>query len=109
MGAGDALRRGLVRRLRFRTIGPEEAAPEAASTCQPAGRSEVLRCSYRPPGADFYCWKYGVWYNLMDCCDRHSRRTYAGCADCGQGENNLRQNRHRFRTDYLHRPSHYAR
>ena len=54
---------------------------------------EVVRCTYRPPDADFYCWKFGVWYNLMDCCDRHYDRTYEGCVDCGQGRNNLRQNR----------------
>jgi hypothetical protein len=109
MSMGDALRRGLARRLRFRTIGPDEAMPAAASTCPPAGRSEALRCTYRPPDADFYCWKYGVWYNLMDCCYRHSRGTYSGCAGCSQGESNLRQHRHRFRTVYLHRPSHFAR
>jgi hypothetical protein len=54
---------------------------------------ETIRCTYRPPDADFYCWKFGVWYNLMDCCDRHYDRTYEGCVDCGQGRNNLRQNR----------------
>ncbi len=109
MGAGDALKRGLVRRLRFRTIGPDEAAPAAASTCPAAGRPAVVRCTYRPPDADFYCWKYGVWYNLMDCCYRHSCGTYAGCIGCGQGENNLRQNRVRFRAVYLHKSSPFAR
>jgi hypothetical protein len=106
MGAGDALKKGLVRRWGFRTVGPGEASPEAA-TARPS-RAEVLRCSYRPPDADFYCWKYGVWYNLMDCCFRHARRTYGGCAGCGQGENNLRQNRHRFHALQARR-SHFAR
>lgn len=109
MSAGDALKRGLARRLNFRTVGPGEASSEAASTCPPGGRSERLRCTYRPPDADFYCWKYGVWYNLMDCCDRHSRGTYSGCTDCGQGESNLRQNRHRFHSVYLHKSSHFVR
>jgi hypothetical protein len=62
---------------------------------------EVIRCSYRPQDADFYCWKFGVWYNLMDCCYRHDQRTYEGCVDCGQGHSNLRQNRERYR---IHRP-----
>lgn len=109
MGAGDALKRGLAGRLRFRTIGPDEAAPDAASTCPPGSRSVVERCAYRPPDADFYCWKYGVWYNLMDCCYRHSRGTYSGCTGCGQGESNLRQNRRRFQTVYLNKPSHFTR
>jgi hypothetical protein len=58
---------------------------------------EVIRCNYRPADADFYCWKFGVWYNVMDCCYRHDQRTYEGCTDCGQGAGNLRQNLDRYR------------
>jgi hypothetical protein len=79
-------------------------AVEPISEAAPAGARralEVMRCSYRPPGADFYCWKYGVWYNLMDCCYRHDKRTYEGCADCGQGRGNLRQNLGRYQTSSL--------
>jgi hypothetical protein len=64
---------------------------------------EILRCSYRPAGADFYCWKYGVWYNLMDCCSRHQQNTYEGCGDCGQGRNNLKANIERYRDDLKRR------
>jgi hypothetical protein len=63
---------------------------------------EIIRCNYRPADADFYCWKFGVWYNVLDCCYRHDQRTYEGCTDCGQGRGNLRQNIDRYRA---HRPS----
>ncbi len=59
-------------------------------------RRDVLKSNYRPIDSDFFCWKYGVWYNLMDCCYRHFRKTYTGCAGCGQGANNLKVNRGRF-------------
>ncbi len=59
-------------------------------------REENLKCSYRPPDADFFCWKYGVWYNLMDCCYRHERRTFSGCAPCGQGARNLKVHQARY-------------
>ncbi len=59
----------------------------------PAGRQTILKCTYRPPDADFYCWKFGVWYNLGDCCYRHALRTFIGCADCGQGAGNLKARR----------------
>jgi hypothetical protein len=109
MSANGSSRGGLARRMRFRTIGPEDADPEAVSTCPTGERLDVARCRYRPPDADFYCWKFGVWYNLMDCCYRHVRRTYPGCADCGQGENNLRQNRDRYHAVHVHRQSPFAR
>jgi hypothetical protein len=73
-------------------------AVEPQGEARPSGHRplEFIRCSFRPAGADFYCWKYGVWYNLMDCCYRHDERTYEGCADCGQGRSNLRQNLDRY-------------
>jgi len=80
----------------MRAVEPPEAGVRTDGDRRPL---EIIRCTYRPPDADFYCWKYGVWYNLMDCCDRHHDRTYSGCADCGQGRSNLKQNleRHQAR------------
>ena len=97
MGAADPLKRAPGRRLRFRTVDPATAPPREGQPVDEVARIEFLRCNYRPADADFYCWKYGVWYNLMDCCYRHDRKTYPGCAGCGQGSNNLRQNRQRYR------------
>jgi hypothetical protein len=78
----------------LRTIEPVE--PEGAEDSDRGRRRDVLKCTYRPPDANFFCWKYGVWYNLLDCCYRHFRRTYSGCEDCGQGASNLRANKDRF-------------
>ncbi len=94
MSATDALKRGFGTRGAIRAVEPD---PEGVSTAE-GQRPSVIRCAYRPEGSDFYCWKYGVWYNLMDCCNRHDERTYSGCADCGQGRGNLRQNLNRYRT-----------
>ena len=95
MSAADPLKRVPGQRQRFRTV--ESADPAAENGPSPSRRPAGLKCTYRPPDADFYCWKYGVWYNVMDCCYRHDRRTYPGCADCGQGEMNLRQHQESFR------------
>ena len=59
----------------------------------PSDQNPILKCTYRPADADFYCWKFGVWYNLSDCCYRHAFRTFTGCADCGQGASNLKARR----------------
>ena len=96
MSAIDPLKRALARRLRFRAIPGNGATSEACATSEASQRPEALHCTYRPPNTDFYCWKFGVWYNLMDCCYRHTRQSYSGCGDCGQGRNNLRQNGERF-------------
>lgn len=93
MSATDPLRKGPGRRGAMRAVEP---APEGVGTDGARRPLEIIRCTYRPPDADFYCWKYGVWYNLMDCCDRHHDETYDGCADCGQGRSNLKQNLGRF-------------
>ncbi|HZM71468.1 MAG TPA: hypothetical protein VFB95_14005 [Candidatus Cryosericum sp.] len=97
MSATDPLsRRGSLRGA-MRAVEPlSESGPERARRAH-----EFIRCSYKPAGADFYCWKYGVWYNLMDCCYRHDYRTYEGCGDCGQGRSNLRQNLDRYQTSSL--------
>jgi len=81
-------------RGQLRTIEPLESA--GAEDGDRIRRRDLLKCTYRPPDANFFCWKYGVWYNLLDCCYRHYRQTYTGCSDCGQGESNLKANKERF-------------
>lgn len=44
----------------------------------------------RGPKDDFFCWKFGVWYNLHDCLFRHAYETHPECAQCRQGEANLK-------------------
>ena len=95
MSAIDPLRGGQGAGRRIRAIEPIARDPGEAAA-RPEPEDEFLKCSYRPPGADFFCWKYGVWYGLMDCCYRHERRTFSGCADCGQGASNLKVNRDRY-------------
>jgi hypothetical protein len=95
VSAIDPLRRGERVRL-LRKVESTERLEEEVRDERPGRGNETLRCSYRSPDADFYCWKYGVWYNLMDCCYRHERRTYAGCAVCGQGASNLKVHRDRY-------------
>jgi hypothetical protein len=51
---------------------------------------EMLKCSYRPPDADFYCWRFKIWYNTLDCAYRTRHRSYEGCTQCAQGDLNLR-------------------
>lgn len=89
----DAAARGM------RVVGPPSDAPGPPASGASRRSIEILRCSYRPPDADFYCWKYGVWYNLMECCLRHDENTYEGCGDCGQGRNNLKANLARYLDD----------
>ena len=81
-------------RGQLHTIVPVE--PEGPEESGRSRRRLLLKCNFRPADADFFCWKYGVWYNLLDCCYRHARQTYAGCASCGQGANNLKVNKGRF-------------
>jgi hypothetical protein len=51
---------------------------------------EMLKCDYRPPDADFYCWRFKVWYSTYDCAFRTRYRTFEGCRCCAQGDFNLR-------------------
>jgi len=41
---------------------------------------EMLKCSYRPPDADFYCWRFKIWYNTLDCAFRTRHQTFEGCS-----------------------------
>lgn len=51
---------------------------------------EMLKCSYRPPDADFYCWRFKLWYNSLDCAFRTKHHSFEGCARCNQGDFNLK-------------------
>ena len=51
---------------------------------------EMLKCSYRPADADFYCWRFKIWYNSLDCAYRTRHHSFEGCANCNQGDLNLR-------------------
>ena len=44
-----------------------------------------MRCTYKFPSDDFYCWRYQVWYNSYDCAYRTKFQTSPGCRDCAQG------------------------
>ena len=109
MSATNPLKRGLGAGPQLRAIELPDAIPAVGSACHPARQIGVLKCGYRPADANFYCWKYGVWYNLMDCCYRHARRTYSGCATCGQGRNNLRANHDRYLALRLHQDRPFSR
>jgi hypothetical protein len=95
MSANDPLKRGQPER-RLRALSSEEHPRVGAGARRATGRAPILKCSYRPPDADFYCWKFGVWYNLGDCSYRHAFSTFWGCADCGQGASNLKARRRRI-------------
>jgi len=63
---------------------------------------EMLKCSYRPPDADFYCWRFKLWYNTLDCAFRTRHRTFEGCGGCNQGAFNLKSRaRDLVSLDYL--------
>lgn len=96
MSAIDPLHRAQGVGRRFRAVEPVARPAGEPVDAAPEPKDEFLKCSHRPADADFFCWKYGVWYNLMDCCYRHERRTFSGCAACGQGSKNLRANRSRY-------------
>lgn len=98
MSAVDPLRAAQERRRRLRAVTPAEGAANPPESAADRGLPAVLKCAYRPSDANFFCWKYGVWYNVMDCCYRHNHRTYTGCSTCTQGAGNLRANQERYRT-----------
>jgi hypothetical protein len=96
MSAPDPVKRDPNRRDLFRTVEKADQVGSEGEAPARRRRAQILKCSYRSPDANFFCWKYGVWYNLMDCCYRHDRRTFPGCTKCGQGEGNLKANRERY-------------
>lgn len=95
MSAIDPLSR-MQKRGGLRSIDRADLRPEGET---PRRRFSFagIKSTYRPADANFFCWKYGVWYNLMDCCYRHDHRTFTGCAPCGQGALNLKTNAERYR------------
>ncbi len=52
-------------------------------------QTSSLRCTYKAPDDDFFCWKFQIWYPSLDCAYRNLHRTCAPCADCAQGSRNL--------------------
>jgi len=102
-------RRGWGRRRGFRAVAPIDPEPGETARRRVVSGSTVLKCAYRPPDANFFCFKYGVWYNLMDCCYRHARRTYEGCVECGQGRSNVQENRSEFLSRFRERVRRAAR
>ncbi len=52
-----------------------------------------MRGGTKFPSDDFFCWRYQVWYNSLDCATRTHFRTAPGCRDCTQGDRNLEQRR----------------
>jgi hypothetical protein len=93
MSAADPLKTTAARRGQFRAVDP---LADESGAARPRRRGQGEKSTWRPPDANFFCWKYGVWYNLMDCCYRHDHRTYEGCGPCGQGAGNLKANRERY-------------
>ena len=65
-------------------------APEGRQGRKSPVPEEMLKCSFRPGDADFYCWRFKLWYNSLDCAFRTRHRTFEGCAGCNQGSFNLK-------------------
>ena len=71
-------------------VKPHVARPRDARGARAARQpEEMLKCSYRPDDADFYCWRFKIWYNTLDCAYRTRFRTFDGCTHCSQGDFNL--------------------
>jgi hypothetical protein len=71
--------------LRLVVVDEPEVRPGGSE--RPA--SGGLRCTYRLPGDDFFCWKFQIWYPSIDCAYRVKHRTCAPCSNCAQGRRNL--------------------
>jgi hypothetical protein len=75
-------------------VKPNVVRPRDERGARPGGLpEEMLKCSYRPADADFYCWRFKIWYNTLDCAYRTRYRTFDGCSDCTQGDFNLASRR----------------
>jgi len=70
------------------------AGGEESRSRQGRPREDMLKCSYRPPDSDFYCWRFKIWYNTLDCAYRTHHRSFDGCRHCSQGDFNLKTRRH---------------
>jgi len=58
---------------------------------QASGAAAPPSSTFRAPDDDFFCLRFGVWYNSWDCAYRTRFRTCGGCRDCEQGRFNLRR------------------
>lgn len=76
---------------------PQPKRVENGFDRRPAPRAkhvvESMRRHLKLPGDDFYCWRFQVWYDSLDCAVRTLHRTAPGCRDCEQGLRNLALNR----------------
>ncbi|MEE9217479.1 MAG: hypothetical protein V3U98_00240 [Acidobacteriota bacterium] len=74
-------------RAALRLVILEESEVQQAAPQVRQGGS--MRCTYKAPGDDFFCWKFQLWYPSIDCAYRNLYQTCAPCADCAQGRRNL--------------------
>jgi len=70
---------------------------------EPSG-GPSMRCSYRGPGDDFFCLRYGVWYASFECAVRTRFRTCHGCLECDQGRFNLRRHEQHLESRFRRPP-----
>jgi hypothetical protein len=63
--------------------------PASAPSTSGARRPGSLRCTYKAPDDDFFCWKFQLWYPSIDCAYRVQHQTCEPCSDCAQGRRNL--------------------
>ena len=59
-----------------------------------SGQAEIDAAGGRVPATDrddFFCVRYAVWYNSVDCAFRTKYDTAPGCRGCEQGRFNLRR------------------
>lgn len=74
-------------RVALRLVVVEDPAGEDSAPARSG--AESLRCTYKSPEDDFFCWKFQLWYPMIDCAYRNLYRTCTPCADCAQGSRNL--------------------
>ncbi len=66
-------------------------APRRSSLAVVGASPRLSGCNYRHAEDDFFCLRYGVWYNSRDCAIRTKFRTCEGCLNCEQGRFNLKR------------------
>lgn len=74
-------------RAALRLVVREDPAGEDSAPVRSGAGS--LRCTYKAPEDDFFCWKFQLWYPMIDCAYRNFYRTCTPCANCAQGHRNL--------------------